>query len=1184
MDSDSHSTSEQIPPARLLLGNEAIVAGARAAGVGFASGYPGTPASEIGDGFAAIAQSGEVVQEYSVNEKIALEVAHAAALSGVRSITSMKHLGLNVAADPAATMPYVGVGAGLLIVSAGDPGCHTSPNEQDQRQLAKAWHMPCIDPDTPQAAHDMARDAFALSEACNLPVLMRVTTRICHARAPVRIDPPRKSGAPADFPREASRLCPLPSNARRMRGEIEGRLATAQEWAERPSFARTWSPQSQTEGEEPLLLISSGAPAWLLRDNLEQLSQNRQLPPIVLLTLGVVHPFPDAPVLDLLAGSSKLLVVEEGSPFLEEEVRLLAQMHGWEGEIHGMLDGWLPSHGELDAPTLVATLDRYFSPNKIGSEGNGRASDPQNGAITHNSGKLEVPMRPPILCAGCPHRGSYLAMRMILGPKPLCFNDIGCYTLGYGPPFDAAQSVLSMGSSLSQASVVSRLTGERTVAFVGDSTFYHAGMPGLANIVEQNDDVLVVVLDNRTTAMTGFQPSPTSEGGLSGEKGTQDLVSADDVMEEPIPLVTGLSQEQNIADVCRALGVAQVEVVEALNLPAMAAAFRNAWSSSGPTVLVATDPCPIYENRMNSSPLPLFQVDSGRCRHCAHSCASNLHCGVDIRVPYEQELVRRRQESPPPTEDLLTIPDQTPCATACPLNICIQGYVGLAAAGDFDGSLATIHQRTPFPAVLSHVCHHPCETVCVKAGSADGSIPINQIKRLTVDSVIARDGGLPPLTPVDSNGVSVAVIGAGPAGLAAAHDLAAAGYRVNLHDRDERAGGLLAHAIPPARLPRDKLEMEIKRVLDLGIAFHGGSQLGVDTSLSDLLTKNAGVILALGASKGMVPDIEGLPAAGIESALELLRRLARGEQQLESLEGLDVVVVGGGDAAIDAVRSSQLGGARSTTLVYRRRREDMPAASEEIEIAMGDGLEFISGSIVERVSTDADELHTLYLADSSLVEGTQSPKQLQCNRLFFAIGQSFDLPSELENLGLAVNSDGSLVCNHSDGHVSSSSATGSDRLFVAGDLCGGPRTVVEALASGRRAAAGLDRLLSTSGVVDEPLIQLDFLDSEGPVLHSNGSVDALGEPDDRGRQHSTVEVHTPAHQYPAELDSVALMAAAHACHFCSSCANCSACLEILDCPAIEEVNGSAHIIEDLCTGCRVCADLCPNGAIVEVTR
>jgi indolepyruvate ferredoxin oxidoreductase alpha subunit len=1100
---------------------------------------------------------GEVVHEYSVNEKIALEVAHAAALSGVRSIASMKHLGLNVAADPASTMPYVGVGAGLLIVSAGDPGCHTSPNEQDQRMLAKVWHMPCLDPESPQVAHDMARDAFALSEASNLPVLIRITTRISHARSSVRIDHPLQNHIKGEFPRTPEKLVPIPANARRMRGEIEQRLALAESWAEESGFNHSWTSQPLNTDQQPLLLISSGAPSWLLRDSLKQLSDRGQLPPIVLLTLGMVHPFPTDQTWQLLSQSSEVLVVEELSPFIEEEVRLLAQQKGWSGEIHGMLDDWFPNFGELSGSTLEAALSRFFSKSPTYQEGCDSLAE---------TTPLVLPPRPPTLCSGCPHRGTYLAMRVILGAEPLCFNDIGCYTLGYGPPFNAAQSLLSMGSSISQAAAVSRLSNERTIAFIGDSTFFHAGMPALANIVEQDDDVLVVVLDNRTTAMTGFQPSPTTVGGLTGR--------IDDG--EPTPLVGGLSQHKDIAAVCHALGVPQVEQVEALNLPSAASAFRHAWAASGPTVLVAVSPCPINEARHGSAPLTTFRIDSTRCRDCAHCSASNLHCGVNTQVPYQQELVRRRQDAPPPSDIISELPTQTPCSTACPLNICIQGYVGLAAAGDFDNSLSTLHQRTPFPAVLSRVCHHPCQTVCVRAGKKEGAVPVNAIKKLVVDTVLERDGCLPATTALPSLDISVAVVGAGPAGLAAAHDLAVAGYSVHLFDRESEPGGLLAHAIPAARLPRDLLRLEVERVLSLPITFHGQCELGVDINLTDLLDDHSGVVLALGASKGILPEISGLPAQGVEPALDLLRRLASGEQKDESLAGLNVVVIGGGDAAIDAVRCSQAGGASNTTLVYRRGLQQMSAAIEEVAISMDEGMNLITGAIVDTVLTNEDgRVCAVNLSPSGLIEDAQPPKELQCDLLLFAIGQSFELPADIAAASLSVSPDGSLDCDKMYG------GTDCAGVFVAGDLTGGPRTVVEALASGRRAAAGLDSQLAHNGVLAQPQIQLDFLSPTGNVLLSSGAQGPLSEHDytTNGKQ---LEMHIAS--ISEEVEELDLMSAAMACHFCSTCGNCSACLELLDCPAIQELDGKAQIIEYLCTGCSICADLCPNGAISEVRR
>lgn len=534
-----------------LLGNEAIVRGALEAGVAFVAGYPGTPSSEVTDTFARLADTAGIAYEYSFNEKIALEMAFAASLGGARSLCAMKHLGLMVAGDPLSTIPYVGVEAGMVIVSAGDPSCRTSPNEHDQRYLGPMLHLPVLDPSTPKEALEMTRLAFEVSEQSRLPVLLRPTARVCHSRATITFGarkPPEVRGYTVDPPRHV----PLPAHARRMRREIPARL-------ERAAALFSQAGMLRHEGSGDTAILATGAPAATCAD----LLRHRDLAGKVrLLRLGAAHPFPEDDLVAALDGVDRVLVVEELSPFVEDALRVLCHRRNLAVEVLGKRTGHLPLELEYEPPVLEQALDAVF----------GAGEGP--GPFEPIAQPEDVPPRPPALCPGCPHRAAFFAARHAFDDDQLYFNDIGCYTLGYGPPLHTAHALLCMGAGFTLAAGVARVTGRRTVGFMGDSTFFHSGMPALLDAIQNDASMVAVVLDNEVTAMTGFQPSPT----------------------------TRQARKASIEDVATALGATQVEVVDPYDLPVITAAFERARDARGVSVIVVRRVCPVFAARRGRDP------------------------------------------------------------------------------------------------------------------------------------------------------------------------------------------------------------------------------------------------------------------------------------------------------------------------------------------------------------------------------------------------------------------------------------------------------------------------------------------------------------------------------------------------------------------------------------------------------
>ena len=472
----------------LLSGNEAIALGAYEAGIALGCGYPGTPSTEI---IETLAKRPDVYTEWSVNEKVALEVGLGAALAGGRALVTMKHVGLNVAADPLFTSAYTGVNAGLVVLTADDPSMHSSQNEQDNRNYAVAAKLPMFEPSDATEARAFTRAAFELSEAYDTPVLLRSTTRLSHATCVVEVDEhaPAPERHPLGFNRQPSKYVMIPGNAKRRRVDMKAR------W-ERLSEAVETHPANRVEpGTGEVGVITSGVPYEYVKE---------VLPDAGVLKLGIVHPLPRRLIEDFAAQYRTVYVVEELDPVIETQVR------AWGIDCHGK--DVFPSIGEFSPGVLRTALGL-----------------PQ--ATTIGAPAVDVPPRFPSLCVGCPHGHVYNALRdrgMIVS------GDIGCYSLGVMPPYSAMDTLLDMGASVTMAHGMDAVLHPDPdqprdpdqpliAAVIGDSTFAHSGLTGLLNACWNKRDGLYIVLDNGTTAMTGGQPNP-----LSGERlGREDTMHLD---------------------------------------------------------------------------------------------------------------------------------------------------------------------------------------------------------------------------------------------------------------------------------------------------------------------------------------------------------------------------------------------------------------------------------------------------------------------------------------------------------------------------------------------------------------------------------------------------------------------------------------------------------------------------------
>ncbi len=540
------------PPRALLSGNEAIARGAWEAGVTVATGYPGTPSTEILESARAFAN--DIYCEWSPNEKVALEVAAGACLAGARTIVTMKHVGLNVAADPLMTLAYIGTVGGLAICVADDPGMHSSQNEQDTRHYARFGKVPILEPSDSQEAKDFVALAMQISETHSTPVLLRSTTRVSHSSGAVALGERRPTAPLQGFQKNPQRFVPIPLYGRPMRVRLEERLAAL-------AAAANTSPANRIEwGDRSLGIIAEGIAYQYVRE---------LAPDASVLKIGWVWPFPDELIREFAAGVRRLLIVEELDPILEEHVRSLGI--ACEGR------SLVPGIGELSSDRLAAALGK---------------SAPASFKID-----ADLPARPPVLCPACPHRGIFSALGKF---DVVVTGDIGCYSLGVFPPLKRIDTILCMGGGISMAHGMQKAdeksgdtsrTLPKVVGIVGDSTFFHSGITGLLDIAYNKGAATIIVVDNRITAMTGHQDHPGTGRTLMGE----DTISA------------------SVEDFGRACGIKNIATVDPYDLKESIETIGKALGSDEPWLIVARSPCPLHARK---SVGPARRVDQELCKKC----------------------------------------------------------------------------------------------------------------------------------------------------------------------------------------------------------------------------------------------------------------------------------------------------------------------------------------------------------------------------------------------------------------------------------------------------------------------------------------------------------------------------------------------------------------------------------------
>ena len=559
---------------RYVMGNGAIALGALSAGVRLVAGYPGTPSSEIIETVSKVPHEG-VHLEWSVNEKAALAVAAAAAYSGARAMVTMKQMGLNVASDPLMSVAYIGVKGGLVIVSADDPGPISSQTEQDTRRFADFCRIPVFDPSSPEEAYEMIREAFEYSEKYSTPVLFRPTTRVCHAYASIETPDAFTPGAYDGFERDPSRWVIFPRLSYLNHGKIEKRN---EEIGKDFSSFRFNTVEGKETGKA---VIASGVSYTYVKECLKGRDDIR------LIRVATAFPFPEEFILKALNGVEEVLCVEELSPYIEEQTLKTAGKHHLPLRVSGKLDGSVPHNGENSVELCSGILDRFLGI-RTGRE------------QTDLSDAPALPVRPPVLCAGCPHRASFYAVKQAMkGKKAVFCGDIGCYTLGNAMPLDMVDTCLCMVAGITMAQGLSHMNPDTVCfAFVGDSTFFASGMTGVVNAVYNEADIILCVLDNSTTAMTGHQPHPGTGRNMMGN----------------------VVEKVSIEKVLEGIGVKKVLTVDPLNLEESVRAVRECAGKKGVCAIVFRSPCVAL-----TKPEGKCAIDAGKCVNCK-KCIREIGC------------------------------------------------------------------------------------------------------------------------------------------------------------------------------------------------------------------------------------------------------------------------------------------------------------------------------------------------------------------------------------------------------------------------------------------------------------------------------------------------------------------------------------------------------------------------------
>lgn len=539
------------PGKKILLGNEAICRGALESGVQFISTYPGTPASEIGNIFYDLTKNNNgkgLYFEFSTNEKVAMEAGMGASFSGLKTLIAMKNFGLNVCIDSLLPFVYAGTKGPTVIIVADDPSCHSSAqSEENTRPIAYLAHIPIMEPSDPQECKDFVKLGFKISEQFNIPVIVRTTTRVAHQKMPVSLDKMERSNEKiaGRFVKNPRQFITLPPRVLEMKKELLEKIIKIKNFSEKFPLNKI----EKQSGIQKIGIITSGISYLYTKEALAEF--NLSFP---VLKLGLFYPLPELKIKNFIKGLKKVLIVEELEPFLEHEIERLAKESNCKLEVAGK--SLITEIGEM-RPEFVFSAVAKLSGKKY--------------VQPKNTLQISAPKRLPQLCPGCPYWSVISAVKKAVNPDEVIFGgEIGCYMLFGNPPVSMQDYLFCMGSSMGIGHGIKKATGQKLIAFIGDSSFFHSGIPALINTVFNKSNPLIIILNNETTAMTGHQPHPVSAGSATGIK---------------------------IENIVRACGVKNAKTLDPINQEEMVATVKDFLSKEEVSVIIANHPCKFVERK-----------------------------------------------------------------------------------------------------------------------------------------------------------------------------------------------------------------------------------------------------------------------------------------------------------------------------------------------------------------------------------------------------------------------------------------------------------------------------------------------------------------------------------------------------------------------------------------------------------
>ncbi|MCP4188969.1 MAG: FAD-dependent oxidoreductase [Gammaproteobacteria bacterium] len=1099
------------PESVCVMGNEGVARAAIESGVAGVFAYPGTPSTEISMIFSSIREfqaadnwaaeypqiaNNHIYFEYSVNEKIALEKAIACSIGNKSSMACMKNVGLNVAADPLMTIPYQVINAPLVVIVCDDPGCHSSSNEQDSRHFAISASIPLLDPASPGEAYRMTREAFIISEDLKLPVIVRLTTRVSHGRETFHynsIKPDQRMGC---FNRDPVNI------------NVPARTAIAHErlleklQGERiqPYFSNLNTKQLSKSDSKELAVITSGmATSYFL-----ELHEIHELAgELAWLKIGMINPFPELDVLNFLQkGYRRILVLEELDPILENGIRIVAQKNHIDVDIVGKNFSGLTTVGEYSLSLTTRALEQFLQRPLSHKQPLAMLADFTD----------KLPVRPPTLCVGCPHRATFYAMKLVLprnDDETILCGDIGCLGLGALPPMGMMDTVNHMGMSISMAQGLDLAIGQnkngragKTIALIGDGTFFHSGMTSLLNAIYTNADISIIIFDNRTIAMTGGQINPGA------------------------PLTNiGEFQRVDIEKLVRGMGVDFVESMDPFKVEDTYQKIKASINHRGVSVLISVSPCVMLEYDRQISTTPVY-VDHNKCKTCANHSDRAQYCSHETTPEYG--LARARAKI---TAKQHIAGEQQ----ACPANICNHGFFNAILAKDYQTALEIVRDKMLFARTCGDICHRPCER------GSHPSVPIKLLKHFVAGDAANfadHEAALQRVRP-QTPGHRVAIIGAGPAGLSTAYDLALSGYAVFVFEKEQSPGGVLFHQIPDFRMDKQGLQSEIHILKKLGVSFNYGAALGEQINLQALSREYDAVVLAIGVSiSSTLAIVENtVPAQNRYNAMDFLKLF--NESKLMLKNDSSFVVIGGGNSAIDAARAAmKLSPENRVILSCIEDRHTMPAFQDEIEEALREGVLIHHNSFISDLQCNSDDELTLRM---KAYDSKKDLPSLQCNFIISAIGQHGD--AEL----LRTSGIDTLDQLHRIETNAQSLIPSADNIFAAGDINSNHHmSLIGAIASGKKAAVSVRQLLEGYEYPYEGDRAMQSLNSE-TALEAESNITSLED----------------IYQYDLH----------------QTCERCNHCIDNFACPSLVRKNGKITIEQSSCIRCGLCIDVCPNNAI-----